>query len=401
MSHANTAARGAGAIPRKKWELSEPDSRDRLPGPVDSVHDGSRPHHIGYDATIRLRRRKMLTSPPTGNVPMKLASGIASIFLAAAASAPPSFAGGSNYGVAPGSLAEVQGKVSEWSVPTPKFARDPAPGPDGNIYIAVMHGNKIARFDTGAQKFTEWNLPAGARPHGLLVDKDGIVWYTGNGSGAIGRLDPKTGKVIEYPAPSGDDPHTLVIDTSGIIWFTVQSGNRIGRLDRASGKITEYKTSGRPYGIAIDREGYVWFCRLGGDKLGRLDPRTGAIIDLDTGDGSAPRRMAVAPDGMLWVTGYGNGKLIKVDPRARKILKQYDMPAGRRGGPYAVTVDAAGRVWANEIATDTVALLEPKTDAFRVIKLPSQGIGIRKAIVDAKGRYWYMGSHNGRLGVVE
>src|SRR5262245_28861509 len=89
-------------------------------------------------------------------------------------------AGGSNYGITPGALKQISGKVSEWPGPTPEFARDPAPGPDGNIYIAVMHGNKIARFDTQTQKFTEWDLPRGARPHGLLVDRNGIVWYTGN-----------------------------------------------------------------------------------------------------------------------------------------------------------------------------------------------------------------------------
>lgn len=126
-------------------------------------------------------------------------------------------AGGSNYGIAPGALAQVAGKVREWPVPTPRFARDPAPGPDGNIYIAVMQGNKIGRFDTKTEKFIEWDLPPGARPHGLLVDSDGIVWYTGNGNGTIGRLDPKTGKVTDDKAPSGGDPHTLVIDNDGVL----------------------------------------------------------------------------------------------------------------------------------------------------------------------------------------
>jgi len=28
-------------------------------------------------------------------------------------------------------------------------------------------------------------------------------------------------------------------------------------------------------------------------------------------------------------------------------------------------------------------------------------VGIRKMIVDADGKLWYMGSHNGRLGVVQ
>lgn len=309
-------------------------------------------------------------------------------------------AGGSNYGITPGALPSVSGKVSEWPVPTPKFARDPAPGPDGNIYVAVMSGNKIARFDTKTQAFNEWDLPDGARPHGLLVDPDGIVWYTGNGNGSIGRLDPKTGRVSEFRAPSGGDPHTLVIDDKGVIWFTVQNGQRIGRLERASGQITEYKTSGNPYGLALDKRGNVWFCRIGVDKLSRLDPASGAMVDVETGAGSKPRRVATAPDGMLWVTGYGNGKLIKVDPQAMRVVKSYPMPAGD-GGPYAVTVDAAGRVWANEINTDTVAVFDPKTETFRVIGLPSKNVGIRKAIIDAQGRYWYMGSHNGGLGMIE
>ena len=326
---------------------------------------------------------------------------VALVTLAGPALTDPTFAGGSNYNTVPGALPQVQGKVTEWPVPTPKFARDPAPAPDGNIYIAVMAGNRIARFDTKTKTFNEWELPAGARPHGLLVDAEGIVWYTGNGNGTIGRLDPKTGKVTEHRAPSGGDPHTLVIDEKGIIWFTVQNGQRIGRLDRASGQITEYKTSGNPYGLAIDKGGAVWFCRLGEESLGRLDPATGQVTHLETGSGSRPRRIATAPDGMLWVTLYGNGKLIKVDPQARRIVKEYAMPAGRGGGPYAVTVDAAGRVWANEIDTDTVALFEPKTEAFRVIALPSKNTGIRKAIVDAQGRYWYMGSHNGKLGMIE
>jgi virginiamycin B lyase len=310
-------------------------------------------------------------------------------------------AGGSNYGVVPGGLPEVRGVVQEWPVPTPEFARDPAPGLDGAIYIAVMQGNRIARFDPRDRSFKEWDLPPGARPHGLVVDPQGVVWYTGNGDGSIGRLDPASGQVKSYPVAGGGGPHTVVLDAQGTLWFTLQSGQRIGRLDRASGDIRSYPTSGGPYGIAIDQQGYVWFCRLAGDALGRLDPATGHIDDLPTGAGSGPRRMAVAPDGMLWVTAYGAGKLLKVDPRQRKIVAAYPMPAGPRGGPYAVTVDGAGRVWANEIATDTVAVFDPAGETFRVIALPSSKVGIRKAIIDARGRYWYMGSHNGRLGVIE
>ena len=309
-------------------------------------------------------------------------------------------AGGSDYGTPPGALATITGEVREWPVPTPKFARDPAPAPDGSIFIAVMRGNRIARFDPGTQQFREWELPKGAHPHGVMVDREGIAWYTGNGNGAIGRLDPATGKITEYRTPSGGDPHTLVIDGKGTIWFTMQSAQRIGQLDRSTGKITEYLTSGNPYGLAVDARGNIWFCRMYGDSLGRLDPASGEITEVATGSGSRPRRIATAPDGMLWVTGNGNGQLMKLDPEKRAIVKSYPMPAGESGAPYAVTIDAAGRVWANEIDTDTVAVFDPKAERFRVLPLPSKNVGIRKAIIDAEGRYWYMGSHNGRLGMI-
>ncbi len=312
-----------------------------------------------------------------------------------------SWAGGSHYGIAPGTRATLEGRISEWEVPTPLFARDPAPGPDGKIYVAVMYGNKIARFDPASKTFKEWDLPPNARPHGLLVDKGGQVWYTGNGNGTIGHLNPATGKVTDYKAPSGGDPHTLVIDDQGVIWFTVQGGNRIGRLDTRTGVIKEYQTSGNPYGITLDQAGNVWFCRIRAGKIGRLDPKSGTITELDLGSDSQPRRMATAPDGSLWVTLYGKGTLAQIDPIAQKVIKEYALPAGPRGGPYAVTVDGSGMVWANELATDTVVRLDPNTGKIRIFTLPSPDARIRKMIVDAKGRLWYMGSHNGRLGVIE
>jgi virginiamycin B lyase len=324
------------------------------------------------------------------------------IFLFAALLAGTALAGGSNYGTAPGVQRELAGKVTEWSVPTPRFARDPAVAPDGSIYIAVMSGNKVARFDPKAKTFKEWNLPSGHRPHGLLVDKSGIVWTTGNGNGTIGRLDPTSGNITEVKTPSeGGGPHTLVItEDGGTIWFTMQSGNKIASLDMKAGAIREYPTAGGPYGLALDKAGNVWFCRMRDHKLGKLDPRTGQMSELDMGRGSAPRRMATAPDGTLWVTLYGNGRLAKVDPAAMRIVKQYQLPAGNAGA-YAVTVDGAGMVWVNEINTDTVVRFDSQSEQMRVVALPSSNPGIRKMIVDASGRLWYMGSHNGRLGMVE
>jgi virginiamycin B lyase len=346
-------------------------------------------------------RRRLLAeeTPMTGSSHPSLAAILA---LLLCLFAPPSTAGGSHYGTPAGSLSAFSGEVSEWPVPTPKFARDPAVAPDGSIFIAVMRGNKVARFDPASNTFREWNLPPDHHPHGLLVDRRGIVWTTGNGNGTIGRLDPANGDIREYRTSSdGGGPHTIVISDDGsTLWFTLQSGNRIGRLATATGQIREYQTAGGPYGITLDRQGLVWFCRMGDDKLGILDPASGTLSELAMPAGSRPRRMATAPDGSLWVTLYGSNKLAQVDPAGRRILRQIALPAGKSGGAYAVSIDGAGIVWANEIKHDSVVRLDPASGDLRVVKLPGDDTGIRKMVVDARGRLWYMGSHNGRLGMV-
>jgi virginiamycin B lyase len=245
-------------------------------------------------------------------------------------------------------------------------------------------------------------MPSGHRPHGLLADKNGMVWTTGNGNGTIGKLDPASGTIVEYKTPSGrGGPHTLVIsDDQSTIWFTLQSGDKVASLDTQSGAIKEYPMPGGPYGLSLDKAGNVWVCRMGDNKMGKLDPKTGQTSEVDTGRGSRPRRVATAPDGMLWIAYYGNGKLAKLDPTAMKVVKEYQLPHGDAGA-YAVNTDGAGMVWVNEINTDTVVRFDPKSEQMRVVKLPSTGVGIRKMVVDTKGRLWYMGSHNGRLGVVE
>ena len=313
------------------------------------------------------------------------------------------YAGGSNYTVSPG-VSQPSGKVSEWPVPTPKFARDPAAAPDGKIYIAVMHGNKLARFDPATQKFEEWDLPEGTRPHGLVVDDKGTVWMTGNGNGTLLEIpfaNGQPGRMVSHKVPSGGGPHTIIFDGRDALWFTNQSADKVVRFDRASRKMTEFDTRDGPYGLAMDQQGDVWFCQASGQRVGRIDAQTGKVSEIDLGSGSLPRRIAAAPDNTLWVVRYGDGKLTHIDAKTAKVLKSHDMPAGEPGKPYAVTVDGAGKVWANEIGTDTVTLFDPATEKFRVFPLPTKNEGIRKMIVDAKGRLWYMGSHSGKLGVVE
>jgi virginiamycin B lyase len=58
-------------------------------------------------------------------------------------------------------------------------------------------------------------------------------------------------------------------------------------------------------------------------------------------------------------------------------------------------------VFADEINANTVVSLNPTNGELRVVKLPTENTGIRKMIVDAGGRVWYMGSHSGKLGMIQ
>ncbi len=308
--------------------------------------------------------------------------------------------GGSNSGVAPGTRT-LAGSIAEWPVPTPKFAGDPAIGSDGNVYFAVMLGDKIARFEPKSKRFQEWTVPTGFHPRGLLVARDGKVYFGGVGS-ALGELDPATGKIKLYKTPSTDgDPYTLIFDAEDNIWFTEKQAGKLGKLDRSSGKITEYAIGDDPYGASFDQRGNVWVTRRAAGRLSKFDPATGEITELLLAKGSQPRRIALAPDGMLWVTLYGLGRLAKIDPAANKVVKEYELPGGPNAGPYAVNTDAGGRIWVSEIQTDNVIVLNPQSETIRAFKLPTKDTGVREAAIDAEGRYWYIGTASGRLGVIE
>lgn len=299
-------------------------------------------------------------------------------------------------------LPPVVPKITEWQLPAPMFARAAAAGPDGMIYVAVPNDNKIARFDPRTQSFRDWEMPRGHQPTSIAVDRSGTVWTTGYGNGTIGRLRPVTGMIAEFSVPSGGGgPHSLVLSEDGeTLWFTMQTGDRLGSLDTATGRIVEYETSGNPSGIALDRAGNVWWCRSTDNKLGRMEPRSGKISELDLGRGTRPRRIALAADGMLWITLYGKGQLAKINAQTMKIIKTYPLPGGNAGA-HSVATDSAGAVWTNELKTDTVVRLDSVSETMQVIRLPSPNTGVRHLTVDATGRVWYVGSHNGKLGVID
>lgn len=285
------------------------------------------------------------------------------------------------------------------------YPRDPAPAPDGAVWLAAMNSDKVIRFDPATKAFRAYDLTSGANPHGVLVDREGEVWITEMGGNRISRLSPATGKIAHYDlATRRNGPHTPALDPQRNLWFTMQRSGKIGKVDRQSGKVTEYPiptSRSGPYGITVDKAGIVWFAELGGSKLGRLDPATGKITEYDPPTpGSGVRRVAVTADGAVWFTQYNTGGLGRFDPATGKFTA-YPGPSGADGGPYAIAVDGAGRVLYNEISANTVVRLDPQTQRSEVVNLPTRGTAIRKMATDPQGTVWYVGSSSKTIGYIK
>lgn len=296
----------------------------------------------------------------------------------------------------------AESRITEWSVPTPLAARDPIPDAGDNIYFAVSKGDRIARFDSKSTLFKEWNLPAGTRPHGIALAQDGKVLFGGYGNGTIGELDPRTGAVrMHRISNQSSGPYSIVLDAQGRVWGALRKAGKVVRLDRATGAVSEHPFDGEPYGLAFDRRGILWISRIAADKLTSLDPNTGKTTELYTGAGSKPRRLALGRDGMLWVSLYGTGRIICVDTSTSAIVKSYELPGGPNTGPYAIDVDTAGRVWIVAHQTNSIVVFDPKGEKFRIIRLTGKNLGIRNAAIDPRGRYWYISTTAGKLGVIE
>lgn len=291
-------------------------------------------------------------------------------------------------------------RLLEFPIPAAKLPRDPWPHTEGGVYFSMAVDDRIVRFDVSSREFRDWALPAGARPHGVAVADDGTIYYAGFGDGSIGEVDPRTGQVRQHRLQRADgQPYSLTFDARGNVWVTQRAG-AIAVLDRATRRVAEFAMDGEPYGLAFDRNGILWVTCIGGDKLRAFDPRRGGVKHvIEFERGAKPRRLATGADGRIWVSLYGTGQLVAVDSDSGKITKRYQTPGGSNAGPYSVNVDPRGRVWVTEFQTDSIVVLDPGSGKFSVVRIDPRS-GVRNAAFDAAGRYWYIGSGSGRIGLI-
>jgi virginiamycin B lyase len=105
--------------------------------------------------------------------------------------------------------------VKWFALPTPHArARRMEIDDQDRIVVTEYRGNKVAVFDTRAEKFTEYPLPPYTFPYRANIDKNGAIWASTMATDRVVRMDPKTGASEQYLMPSETNMRTLYVDNS-------------------------------------------------------------------------------------------------------------------------------------------------------------------------------------------
>ena len=127
-------------------------------------------------------------------------------------------------------------KITFYELPTKKSApRRGMMDAQDRMWFGEYRGNRIAMFDTKAEKFTEWELPLKwSAPYDVTVDKNGEAWTGSMMNDRVTRLDPKTGTFVNYLLPRETNIRRVFVDNSTTpvtFWVGNNHGGSIVKLE--------------------------------------------------------------------------------------------------------------------------------------------------------------------------
>ena len=103
-------------------------------------------------------------------------------------------------------IIKIDGKtkqVTPYATPTPNAGpRRGHMDAQDRLWFAEFRGNKIAMFDTKADKFQEWTVPTPwTSVYDAIADRLGFAWAGGMNNDRVVRVNTKTGETVEYLLP--------------------------------------------------------------------------------------------------------------------------------------------------------------------------------------------------------
>jgi YD repeat-containing protein len=233
------------------------------------------------------------------------------------------------------------GVYTEYAFPAGSFPVDITVGPDKNLWVTEVMGNKIAKVTTNGT-ITHYALPAASGPEQIVAGPDGNLWFTEYESNKIGKITT-AGAVTEYSLPAGTRPFAIATGPDGNIWFSENETHKIVKMTTAGTIAGEYAMAGgeRSYGIVAGPDGKIWYTKysFAAPKVVRMSTSGTVSGEYALSSGATPRRIIVGPDKNLWVADENN-KVDKITTGG--VLREFPTAAQH---PWSVASGPDGNVW--------------------------------------------------------
>jgi streptogramin lyase len=318
---------------------------------------------------------------------------------------------------------------------------DPAGGDQAGMAVALDRGPRTQSLELGE---------GGALPLHQVLDAEGNIWVTMEGTDEIVRLAPGDDRLdtraepARFPLPGGITadpppgdgpaepllgPADIAIDGQGMIWATLTTGNAIARID--PGEAEPGNTEGK--GIKI-------FKLAPCDRTCRTPPPPATPAPLSR----FPLQMEVHEDGggntVVFFTEMAADRIgaLRVSASGDKVLNEQHFQCAC-AQPLGIALDADGAIWfsegsSNRLGRLTLGQTRPfADDAHRIdhyvipnpveefvpgeppcTPAPGQLLCAEGALpnpattalphsvaVDRRGRVWYTGEANERVGYLD
>jgi virginiamycin B lyase len=187
---------------------------------------------------------------------------------------------------------------------------DPIVDAEDNIWLTVIVGNRLAKYDAKSGKISLYEPPTpNSFPYGADKDNAGNIWISQFTQCRMAKFDPKEEVFTEYPVLTAyEDQFCLIrrgsVDKNGMVWYGVFSHGRIGKLDPATGKMVEYKMPvafAEPYDIWPDADNSLWIAdgAMGGALI-KFDQRTEKFTFYPAVQRGDIPKIEITRDGAIW-----------------------------------------------------------------------------------------------------
>lgn len=218
-------------------------------------------------------------------------------------------------------------------------------GVDTNGGVATAHDECIIHYVRVASSGTRH----------LSVDRNNDVWVSGTGGSHFDLIDGQTGQIKRRERSVGYGGYGGLIDPNGVIW----SARSLLRWDTAlplsgsrGGNWQGY--SHDSYGLCLGPDGSVWNTALGGNRIYRFSAAGELLGSYPHGNHYA-QGCVVDRRGHVWVAhSHYRSTVGHLKPDG-----SYVGTVQVGSGPTGVAVDKAGKIWATNYHSRTVARIDP------------------------------------------